>query len=155
MADRPAAYVAHAMQGRTRLRVPALRDDGAGLAALGLAIAQRPGVAAVSTSAVTGSLLVHHDGPLETLLRATEDLFALIDGAPPVRDWSVEPRAHGVLPAVGAVAAAGLAVLQLARGDPLPPALTLGLHALSLVRRTIALTQGGQLPEPNDDDGLA
>jgi hypothetical protein len=146
MPDRPTAYLAHAMPGRTRLRLPSFRDDIAGLSALGLTIAQRDGVAAVETSGVTGSVLVRHDGPLDALLRATEDLFILSEDAPPSLDWSTVPVSPAVLPAAGAVAAAGLAVVQLMRGDPLPPALTLGIHALSLVRKALDLAAADEAP---------
>ncbi len=139
MAEIPAAYVAHGMPGRTRLRVPAFRDDMIRLQGLALAIVQLPSVASVQASGTTASLLVHHDVALPDLLRAVSPLVKIVDAPPFGPDWSAVPVAPSVLPAAGALAAAGLAVVQLLRRDPLPPALTLGIHAVSLARKAVAL----------------
>lgn len=145
MAEAPAAYVAHAMPGRVRLRLPTLRGDMARLPALALAVAGLPRVATAEASAATGSLLIRHEGPLEEFLAdaAAAGLFVLRPAVPPGDEAPLIPTA-ALLPVAGAAAAAGLTVVQLLRREALPPALTLGWHAVSLAQ--IALRRGLRMP---------
>ncbi|PZW46836.1 hypothetical protein C8P66_108115 [Humitalea rosea] len=128
MADAPLATIVHALPGRLRLRLPALRGDIAGLSALALAVAALPGVAAAEASATTGSLLIQHEGTTEAVLVLAEGLFS---ARPDAAEEAIQlPEA--LLPAMGAMAAAGLTIVQLLRREALPPALTLGWYAMRL-----------------------
>lgn len=135
MAELPSAAVVHALPGRVRIRLPALRGDIARMSALALAAAALPRVAAAQASAMTGSLLILYGGTLDDLLggAATAGLFAVQDAKPqPAGVSATLPEA--LVPAVGAMAAAGLAALQLLRREALPPALTLGWYAVTLAQ---------------------
>ncbi len=123
------------MPGRLRLRLPALRGDAAGLAALAEALAALPGVAAVQPFPTTGSLLLLHAGEGQAVLdrAGAAGLLVLRDANPPAPGPALPPGA--ALPAAGALAAVGLAAVQLLRKQALPPALTLGFYALRLARR--------------------
>lgn len=84
---------------------------------------------------MTGSLLILYGGTLDDLLggAASAGLFAVQDATPqPAGVPAALPEA--LVPAAGAVAAAGLAALQLLRREALPPALTLGWYAVTLAQ---------------------
>lgn len=151
MPEPTVAYLVHSIPGRTRLRLPTLRDDMPRLQALALTMAALPGVRSADVSAVTASLLVWHDTPVRDLLTMSQGLFVVSEETPPGPDWSAVPLAPSVLPAAGALATAGLAVVQLLRGDPLPPALTLGMHAVSLARQALRAGRDQTLATPDAD----
>lgn len=129
----PAAEIVHAIAGRTRLRIPARRDDPVFFAALATGLSTMAGVDSVETRPLTGSILVRHSWPLARLAEAAEKagLFALMDVAalpPPTQavSLSLDPRmALGISFGV-------LALLQLARGQILPQAATLAYYAINL-----------------------
>jgi hypothetical protein len=139
----PCAVLAHALPGRLRLRLPALRGDGAGMAALAAALGAVPGVLAIAAAPLTGSLLLRHTGPAEAVLAAAglAGLLRVVPAAAAPASASALPVA-ALLPAAGAVASAGLALLQLARREALPPALTLGCYAVELARAALHRAAG-------------
>jgi hypothetical protein len=90
-----------------------------------------PGVSRAEVRPLTGSILIQHAGPVARIGIAAEQarLFVLANAHAPPKPTptiAISPRL---------VAAAGLGVLtlwQLAQGQVLPPALTLGWYAASL-----------------------
>ncbi|MEW6255260.1 MAG: hypothetical protein AB1592_04830 [Pseudomonadota bacterium] len=124
--------LAHAMPGRVRLRL--LGAGGAGLEALAAALSRRPGVLKVAFRTETGSLLVLHDGrfrpELDPALRLVTHRHAA--SAPRPRETRPVPPLAKPGAMAGAAAFSGLALLQMARGRVLPPALTLFWYAATL-----------------------
>ncbi|MCS6892242.1 MAG: hypothetical protein NZN45_11560 [Rhodovarius sp.] len=145
MAEAPAALLVHRLPGRLRLRLPALRGDAAGMAALSARIAALPGVSRAEASALTGSLVLFHDGPTESLLAQAEaaGLFALRRGDAPsaAPQPGPAPAPAALLPALGAAAAGLLALVQILRQQLLPPALVLATQAWQLARQAMAAAQ--------------
>lgn len=148
MPEAPAAHVVHDGPGRLRLRLPALRGAADRLAALALAAAELPGVAAAQGAAMTGSLLILHRGASGDILQEAEarGLF-ILRAAAPAEPRSIPPAA--ILPAAGAAAAALLAAFQLLRREALPPALTLGYHAVALARQAWTTGAGASAAPPD------
>jgi hypothetical protein len=142
--DPPLALLVHALPGRARLRLPALRDDAAGLAALLARVAELPGVTGVQAGTVTGSLLLRHAGPAAALWQAAASRGLFVLGADPAAETAPAGavRAAVALPAAGAVVWAGLAILQLVRREALPPALTLAWQAVRLAHQAAAQAAG-------------
>lgn len=131
VAKLPEAEVAHAIPGRARLRVPDRRGDAAFFSSVASGLSSLPGVLQVETTALTGSILIRHGGPLEKVSAAAQNagLFILRDPAPqPARasTAAVDPRLLVVL------ALAGAALWQMSREKVLPPALTLLWYASQL-----------------------
>ncbi|MCX8135152.1 MAG: cation-transporting P-type ATPase [Roseococcus sp.] len=97
-----AAEILHAaVPGRLRLRLRHLRGDAAAARALALRLAALPGVRAAQASAVTGSVLLHHDPSLDRaalvrLAAAPEAGTALAPLAPPA---AAGPPWHALPPA--------------------------------------------------------
>lgn len=144
------AYLVHALPGRARIRIPSARGDRAFLARLREQLAGCHGVRIEAASAITGSLLIHHQGSFRELadFAAEAGLFALASGEPSL------PPARGQLAAAlraldaGVRGASGgasdlrlavamlffaLAAVQLARGNILVPALPLAWNGLVLL----------------------
>lgn len=129
----PVAVIVHASDGRTRLRFHAHRGAGDALGALANGLGKLGSVQAVEVRAMTGSLLVLHEGDFADIAQraAAEGLFAVAT-APAVESAPLALRRP--LPALAALAFAGLGVRQLFGRHVLPPALTLFWYAASLVR---------------------
>ena len=66
--ERVRAVLVHASAGRARVRIDGRHDDPAFFAGLADALCQHTAVREVRASALTGSLLILHDGPLEPIL---------------------------------------------------------------------------------------
>lgn len=126
--DLPAAEVAHAMPGRTRLRLPGRRGDAAFFASLASGLSSLPGVFDVETRPLTGSVLIAHFSPLDELGDAARraGLFEL--RAAPVSP-TAQPTVEIDPKHVVAVALAALALRQISREKIVPPALTLLWYA--------------------------
>ncbi|MEW6123081.1 MAG: hypothetical protein AB1698_10755 [Pseudomonadota bacterium] len=126
------AVLVHSMPGRLRLRlVPAHHP---GIEAVAAVLAGRPGVLKVAYRAETGSLLVLHDGRFRPEAEPTVRLVpsARAGGSAPPRARREGVRLGGGV--AGAAAFSGLALLQMARGRVLPPAVTLVWYAASLLK---------------------
>ncbi len=129
--DLPAAEVAHAMPGRTRLRLPDRRGDAAFFAAVASGLSSLPGVFDVETRPLTGSVLVAHFNPLDELgdTARAAGLFNLRSASiAPSPDSKVEFNPKLIV----ALALAGLALWQISREKVVPPALTLLWYASNL-----------------------
>lgn len=121
--------LAHAMPGRVRLRLAG--PGSAGLEGLAATLSRRPGVLKVAFRMETGSLLILHDGRFRPEL---DPALRMVTRRPPAPS---APRRAKPAPALGvgagemagAAAFSGLALLQMARGRVLPPALTLFWYA--------------------------
>ncbi len=127
----PTAQIAHAMPGRTRLRLTDHRGDAAFFASLATGVSALPGVYKVETRPLTGSVLIQHFGPLDKLGDAARSagLFRLETAQAATRDDAeveFDPK-----PLV-AMALAGLAMWQISREKVVPPALTLLWYASQL-----------------------
>jgi hypothetical protein len=129
--DLPAAEVAHAMPGRTRLRLPDHRGDAAFFASVTSGLLSLPGVFDVETRPLTGSVLIAHLNPLEELGDAarTAGLFNLRSAPVPP---SLDPKVEFDPKLIFALALAGLAIWQISREKVVPPALTLLWYASNL-----------------------
>ena len=141
-------HVAHSIDGRTRLCFPAIRGDEKVFDHILSALVQLPGVTAADGRRLTGSVIVHHKGtPFESIRRAgsVAEIFALADkqrASPPVGDLTLSPRL------LVALALAGLAVVQVTRGNALPPTITLLWYAAELIR-----TSGAEYSWNGGSDG--
>jgi hypothetical protein len=127
----PPAELAHAMPGRTRLRLPDRRGDAAFFASIASGLSSLPGVYKVETRPLTGSVLVQHFSTLESLTEAARNsgLFNIgaISAAP-----KPEPKVTFDPKLFVAFALAGLAIWQMSREKVAPPALTLLWYASQL-----------------------
>lgn len=133
------AVLVHSMPGRLRLRLARPRDPG--LEALAAELAGRPGILKVSFRAETGSLLILHDGRF----RPQDDpALRLVQRAAPGAAAKSAPKPSSAAPTrvaaasrtgdlAGAAAFSGLALLQMARGRVMPPAITLLWYAATLL----------------------
>lgn len=133
-ADLPAAEIAHAMPGRTRLRIEERRGDATFFASIASSLSSLPGVRDVQVRPLTGSVLVEHWGPLEKLSLAARDLGLFAVGEAPVTPEPTPETEVGLDPKllVG-LGLAGLAMWQMSREKVAPPALTLLWYASNLV----------------------
>lgn len=152
MADAPCPVtLLHTAGRRTRLRAEGLAGNADALVALADRIASLPGVTSVEPRPLTGSLIVHHDGPAERLIEAATTA-GLVRPTPPApvipvtlaaglaglaADQRLKDMSGGRLDLGGAmfVVLAGLAIVQAARGQLVGPALTLALQAASYTPR--------------------
>jgi hypothetical protein len=128
----PAAFIAHASAGRTRVRVPGRRGDTDFFATSAARLAEFEGVLAVTPRASTSSLLVEHEGEFDAIAKRARaaGLFAL--GRPAEEEEALAPRL--AIPGLAGVLGA-LAVVQLFRQRVLPPAITLLWYAASVAGR--------------------
>lgn len=150
----PVAEIAHRLPGRVRLRVPALRGDAARLAALAAALRSLPGVTNAAAGPLTGTLLLHHAGPLEALRAAAkaQGLLRVADApGPAAAEAAPRPDPAVMLPAAGALLWSVLAVVQLLRREALPPAMTLGWQALGFARQALHRAEGADTAAPEPD----
>jgi len=158
------AYVVHELRGRLRLRIPVEhRGDETLFQSIADRLLQIEGVDAVSTDALTGSVLIHHALPGDDLKAqlTREDLFNL--ETPPPR-----PVRHGFAPLSKGISAfdnglrevsggaadlrtllfltlVGLAIRQAARGEIMIP-------AAALLWNAFALVLGPHAGAPHDQD---
>jgi len=146
--------IAHQLPGRTRFRVAKARGHAFFFQQLRDELSTCPLIHRVEVSAVTGSVLVWHDGSAADVLKFANDRRLLDVSAeeapdvPPVEaiansvsrlDERVRAASAGRW-SVGAVGFYGLVsatVYQLARGRVLPPAGTLAFQALSVFLRAL------------------
>lgn len=151
MADAEPARLVHRLPGRVRLKVDGRRGDRDWFDAVALELALVETIRSVEANPLTGSLLIHHEGPLERLV----DELA---GRGLVRVEPLEPREVPLphrLAERAAVVDAGLrratageldlrgaallgllalAIVQAARGQLAGPAVSLLWYASSLAR---------------------
>jgi hypothetical protein len=127
----PAAFLAHASEGRTRLRVPERRGDADYFSTSAARLAEFEGVLAVTPRAVTASLLVEHESGFDAIAERARaaGLFTL---EPAAEEESLAPRL--AVPGLASVLGA-LAVVQLFRQRVLPPAITLLWYAAAVAGR--------------------
>lgn len=149
----------HTIAGRSRLRVPSRKGDAGYFAHVGRALGAEPGVAEVTTNALTGSILVVHRGPADALWQAaaSAQLFQVVpasDTAPVVTDLAskgvnrLEQRlnvlTHGRFDLYELIFTGliGAAIVQMLRGQLLGPASALLSYAAAILvasraRRTL------------------
>lgn len=152
MADAPHPLrLRHSAGGRSRLTAAHLAGDPEALVTLADRMMALPGVDSVEPRPLTGSLIVHHTGSGEELLRAAQDAGLGVPAPAPapvpvglalsfaglVADQRLKEATGGRLDLGGAmfVLLACLAVVQAARGHLVGPALTLALQAASYTPR--------------------
>ena len=132
----PEATVRHALPGRIRLRIAAMRRDRAYFDDLSQSLQATQGIRTVTASPVTGSVMV--TGPAATPARLRkigreQDLFSLVTtasdraGGPPASD---RKRTLDRM----AMMMVGLAFIQTLRGQVMVPALALIWYAMELIR---------------------
>jgi hypothetical protein len=149
--DPAPARIVHRLPGRLRLLVPTKRGVPSYFDQLALSLATFRGVQSVRTSARAASVVIQHVGAADAILDGAraEGLFdASLDPNPAEEAapaW--RPRDLDHLLVLG-FALAG--VLQLLRGQVLPPALSLFSYALALERGGSA---GAHPHEDADGDG--
>jgi hypothetical protein len=151
----PEASIVHHLPGRTRFRVAAKRGDADYFSRLREQLGQCPGVLSVTTSAVTGSVLVIHEAAdSDTLLSyaRTFELFELaVENAGAVERvrspaeilthnlermdrWvRTETRQTTDLRSLALTGLIGAAVWQALRGQVFPAAATLVWYAITVV----------------------
>ncbi len=137
----PEAQVVHRVPGRIRLRIAEKRGDRAWFDAAALALATARGVERVGASARTGSLLLRHAGDADDVLAeaAGRGVFTLVaDRADDVaiRDERPQDRLRAFVDAASTAEWVALilflaSILQVARRDILPPAVSLLAYAAS------------------------
>ena len=152
--QRPTASLVHRMPGRARFRIDRKRNDQDYFSAVADRLRETPGVTRVDTNATTGSVLVHHDGPLDDIVEeifGNSELGNLVDfvlTAPPIAhrlrseimvlDNAVQRFSGGDLD-LGTVASfglLGLAAVQLVFGMQVSGTVSLAWYASELVRRS-------------------
>jgi hypothetical protein len=74
----PAALVAHAIPGRTRLRIPARRRQAEFFAALAERLAAHPGIRRVRVNPSTASILLQHEGSIEDIAPDLRDTLLIV-----------------------------------------------------------------------------
>lgn len=144
----PVGYLVHAGPGRLRIKLPECRDDRTYFAGAVEVFQKLPGVTSVQVSPLTGGLLLHHTGSAAALVQAATDsgLFridSLEPNRPPIgrevmtRLGSLNEALSAVFGrpvdiwSVAFIAFSGLALLQLARGRVMAPAITMVWYAVS------------------------
>jgi hypothetical protein len=147
-ADVPKAHVSHRVGGRARLRIPSRRGDQAFFERLKERAGELSQVTSTEVSALTGGILIRHDGPLESVAEECRQrgLFDLEDTRPFERpvvermrdqlatlDTAVRGTTAGEVNmwAMVSLLFIGLAVIQLARGRILGPVTTLAWAAIN------------------------
>jgi hypothetical protein len=133
-------HVAHASPARTRLSFPDLKGQEDALGALCAALRALAGVHSAEARALTGSVIIAHDGSTEDLVRAASEARVFAVRQPPEQPgphaeavawkaWLDESLRDTVGPGINVRTIAGLAFLamalrQLAAGSIMPPAAT-------------------------------
>ena len=148
----PLGTLVHDSPGRARLRVGEKVGDRAYFERLVRALAACPGVRRVSGSALTGSVLILHDGEFSNVasFARSEALFDLVAAARPqpfanmqnevqrlderLRSASGERWGVAGLAFYGLV---GASLWQLFQGRVLPPTVTLAFQALNVYKQAV------------------
>lgn len=148
----PLARVAHALPGRTRIKIEERRGDEAYFTTVKERLAGCPGIAAVEANSLTASVLVRHAASNGDVLRyaAEHGLFCLAEGEPgiPSADRLVaanlETADRGLRAVSGGglnlrsmmfLGLVGLGIAQAIEGNIAVPALTAFWYALSALPR--------------------
>ena len=146
----PTGEVAHRVEGRTRIKVVERRGDATYFAAVSQTLASCSAVDACTCNPMTGSILIEHAQPLSAVLQfAREQALFSVDSLEPVLiparvralegfqriDAQIKGLSSGEADLRSAMAAglSTLALLQLMRGQVLPPAATLLWYAVAAV----------------------
>jgi hypothetical protein len=164
-AQRPKASLVHRMPGRARFRIDRKRNDNGYFDSVADRLRATPGVTGVETNPNTGSVLVHHEGPLDGILDemlGNSELGQLVEFAlttPPVarrlkseitvldntvQRWSGGDLDLGMAASFGLL---GLAAVQLFVGLQVSGAVSLAWYAAELVRRS---NSGEAIGTPGD-----
>jgi hypothetical protein len=148
----PQAELVHACPGRSRLRITSRRGDPVFFASVATGLSTFQGVRKVEVNPLTGSVLIHHDVPLEGIAKAAEEvrLFALAatSTGPSLAVMQALPLDMRMMAALGFGA---LALLQVGRGQVLPQAATLAWYAATL--SGILMNGSGEAPGDGGGDG--
>ncbi len=124
------AFVVFKGKGRTRVRIPALQYDRDSLARCARALADVPGVTTVSANAVTGTVLIQHQGGRDAVLGCLKDHgFPAVDAVAPLLADDRLPSWRYLVALTFLV----LAVRQFNRGHVFGPASSLVAAALGLL----------------------
>lgn len=139
-AELPRARVIHRVPGRLRLRIEGKRGERDWFDEVATTLAMAPGVDEVAASARTGSLKLRHTVPAEELFdtAVTRGLFAVEGAGGDAAEGSPAARLRAAAGGFGlkeTVAAMLImaALRQIARGQVLPPAITLLAYAATLL----------------------
>ncbi len=125
--------VAHSMPGRTRLRLAGSGTDIIALAVAATRLRKAKGVRSVEPRPVTGSLVVLHEGEFAAVAGCMPGLGLALSASAEARRPAA-PRIGRIEPGTaGAIGLAALALVQMRRGNLLPPALTLAWYAGSVL----------------------
>ena len=147
----PQAELVHAIPGRCRLRIPSRRGDAVFFASLASGLSTLHGVLDAQVTPLTGSIVIHHDRPLDGIARAAHSaqLFALDSTRANQGSASTDtpPLDPNILAALGFGA---LALLQVWRGQVLPQAVTLAWYAAAMADW---LEPPGPIEELGEDSG--
>ena len=143
----PIAIVEHRLPGRARLRIPSKRGEIPWFASLVRQLARHPEIDELRANPRTGSILIHHQDPLDLLeLLATESSLIEIAASSPEHVHQDVPQTGALAPVSGLLSttAAGLgalAVYQATRGR------AVGNRSRTLLER-IRLSQDPREPDP-------
>ena len=127
----PIAEIAHAMRGRTRLRIAGRRGDAVFFASVATGLSTIAGVRKVLVRPLTASVLIQNDRSLERIIAAAQEarLFRLANPSTTprlIKAYKIDPKM-----VVGLVLG-GLAIWRLTEGKILPHAVTLAWYAANL-----------------------
>jgi hypothetical protein len=133
----PRAEVAHAIEGRTRLRFREHAGDAVALTAIATRLGELEGVDTVSIRALNGTVVMTHDGHFdEYAARAmSAGMLEIVEVAHAAGGIGPVPAALKSPPAFAALAFGALGLFQVAEKRVLPPAITLFWYATELMRR--------------------
>jgi len=160
------AYVVHSLPGRSRLRLPAQRDNAAYFDQLTAHLCALPGVSRVSTNPHTASLLLEHTVPLAQLAEVAQarGWFTLASAAPAAGAVAHQMAAHvnwlddllgyvsagqWNLRALVALFFITAAATQIGRGQILAPATSMLWYALQILYPPITATTGSATDHGN------
>lgn len=146
----PQAFVTHRMQGRVRIRVPAMRNQAAYFENLRQRLATLPGLRRLTTNTRTGSVLIEHTGEIGEL-EALGQKLELFQLAPRQQPYSLSDYLYAAtgkpdaflknvtdgrvdVAGLTAVALCGLAVRQVVAGHALPAGWTLLRDAVNIMK---------------------
>jgi hypothetical protein len=150
------ALIEHALPGRTRFRVPSRRRDADFFAQVATALGGLEGVQQVATTPISGSVLIYHRAPVDTIVAFAREqgLFQVAAAAAPseapsrplavvLGEWldQVDFALHLTSQGRSSLEELTLGGLLLAvmyqflKGRSLPPAVTLLRYANDLVER--------------------
>jgi Heavy metal associated domain 2 len=140
------AAIAHAAHGRTRFKVPARRRDEEYFSIVERELRSAPDVVGVEVNPITGSVLVHHRGPVEAVCGFAEKRQLFQANAAPDRPHDLlrqraslvdsqmrHATGHSLdLRSLALVLLMGIGLVQLLRGQFAAPALTVFWYAATL-----------------------